>query len=414
MGAALTFLMLMFLARAMSADEYGRFAQMFSIGNFSALVALLGQHTRVLKRLSAALEMDNLAVARKVFWQAWQVVALFGGLVCIVLIGTAPVLAAFIADFDIWILIGAACFILPFAFAELASSNLRVVGALVWALVPRDIIWRGAVVLFALAISAGFLGIADATEVMALISGMLAVMVLTQLLQIKRSLPSELRKAQGLGDKKEIWKESAWLWAASLVGIIGANLSVVIVGLLMSPADSGAFFAASKISQLLHLPAMAVGVVATPTIARLIERKSMEELQAYCKGVAMLLTASATCGAVVIALFPEWLLSLLNPEFAYASPALLILTASYLVTALCGTPTILMLMSKGERTFVWYQGICDGIGVLLLIPLIPLLGLEGAALGLLLGKIGWNIAAVRWCRRELKIEPSLVMLWKKP
>ena len=414
LGAGLTFLMFMCLARAMSAEEYGRFAQMFSIGNFCALVALLGQHTRVLKRLSAALEMENLEAARTVFWQSWWVVVLFGALVSAALVAAAPLLAALVPGFDIWILIGAACFILPFAFAELAASCLRVVGALLWALVPRDILWRGAVVLLALAISGGLIAGLGAMEVMAVISGMLMVFVLGQMLRIGKALPTALRQRQGPRPERAIWTESAWLWAASLVGVIGANLSVVVVGLFLSPTDSGAFFAASKISQLLHLPTMAVSVVATPTVARLIERRAMAELQVFSRGLVVILAASALGGALAICLSPGWVLSLLNPDFAFAGPALLLLTAGYLVAAFCGIPTILMLMSRGERTFVWYQGLFDGLGILLIVPLLPLLGLEGAALGLLLGKIGWNIAAVRWCRRELGIDPSLLVFLRPP
>ncbi|KUP93537.1 lipopolysaccharide biosynthesis protein [Tritonibacter horizontis] len=414
LGAGLTFLMFMCLARAMSAEEYGRFAQMFSIGNFCALIALMGQHTRVLKRLSAALEVENHAAARSVFWQSWWVVILFGSLVCVLLIASAPLLAAFSFGFDIWILIGAACFILPFAFAELAASNLRVVGALLWALVPRDILWRGGVVVMALAISASLLPALTAMETMAIISGMLLFFVLGQILRIGRALPPELQHRQWPQPDREIWTESAWLWAASLVGVIGANLSVVVVGLLLSTVESGAFFAATKISQLLHLPTMAVSVVATPAVARLIQRNAFQELQVFCRGLVIILSVSALGGALIICAAPTWILSLLNPEFGIASTALLILTASYLVTSLCGTPTILMLMSKGERKFVWYQGLFDGLGILLIFPLLPLVGLEGAALGLLLGKIGWNVAAVRWCRRELGVDPSIWVIFRRP
>lgn len=75
-GAGLTFLTFMFLARVMTVEECGRFALVFSLGSLGALLALFGQHTRALKRMSASLEAQKIKTARSVFWQSCALVGM--------------------------------------------------------------------------------------------------------------------------------------------------------------------------------------------------------------------------------------------------------------------------------------------------------------------------------------------------
>lgn len=226
-------------------------------------------------------------------------------------------------------------------------------------------------------------------------------------------MPNELRLfVSNTAQTSQIRHESNWLWAASLMVVLSAHLSVVIVGLLMTPADAGAYFAAFKISQLLHLPMVAAGVVAVPSIAPLIERGDKSELQDYCRVMAIILAVTSAFGAAAIFSAPQWFLSLLEEEYRIASNALVLLALGFLVSAFCGLSIPLMIAVNGERSFFIYQCMFDGGATVLIFPLVYVWGLEGTSLAILLGKIGWNAAAVVWCRPHLRVDPAVFAVFQ--
>jgi len=87
-SAGLSFLMFLFLAKALGAEEYGRFAPMFSLGSFLAFVALLGQQTRVLKRLPGWIDAAEFGSANQLLRQALIVVMDCFYVICFFLLRT--------------------------------------------------------------------------------------------------------------------------------------------------------------------------------------------------------------------------------------------------------------------------------------------------------------------------------------
>jgi len=408
-SAGLSFLMFLFLAKALGAEEYGRFAPMFSLGSFLAFVALLGQQTRVLKRLPGWIDAAEFGSANQLLRQALIVVIALG----IFLSAGLFLCHMFFPSQDLSRLALGACFlVIPFSLAALFASSLRALGMLAFALLPRDVIWRLIIVILALASGWSTAHNISAEEAMFIVSTVLAVLVLIQVLIFFKLTSYNIWSAHPVKLNSGILRDSVWYWLAAISGIMANHLTVVLSSINLSASETGALFAAMKLSQLLNLPVIASNMVNGPIISRLYFRKDFDGIQRACRSVVPLLLSSVL-GFLLLLLFPGWMLRLFDSEYAIAVPALLILSVAQLVPAMCGNVGVLMLMAGGERRFLFLTTLSEGSGLCLLIFLAPKYGLVGAALAVLFGKLGWNLLAVFWCRTYLGVDPTVLSLLRR-
>lgn len=410
-SAGLTFLMFVFLARVMAPEVYGQFAAMFSLGTIGAIAALLGQHTLGMKTLSG-LEPDPAlnATRRHFIWRSYgMVMAGVGGCVALAC-GAWALERLFGVSVGALTMLGACLLILPFALAELVSFHSRAFGSIAGALVPRDVLWRGAVV--GLCLGAAFVpGVfASALSAMLTISGLLLGLVVLQFFGFSALFRDQLiPHARHPSEAAGLPRFSLWLWLAALV-TMGANLNVVVTAALVPADQVGAYFAAQKTSQLLQLPILAINIVAGPRFARLYARGDRAGLQQIARRMALILLVPLALGALVVMLWAPAVLGLFDPAFVVAVPVLLVLAASHLFMGLGGPFQQLMLMADGERMLVQLTAGAEIAGLVMIPVLVPFFGILGAALGVLATKLLLTILALIWCRRHLQVDTSVLAL----
>lgn len=410
-SAGLTFLMFMYLARVLGAVEYGLFASMFALGTIGAIAALFGQHTLSIKMLSALEDGPEANADRRGILRQSYATALLGAAFFIaLLLGAGSALRSLGFDIPMPYLLGACALVVPFALAELVSHQYRAFGGIFWALSPRDILWRGAVVLACLGAAAVPFLFADALMTMAVISAGLMVIVAVQILAMIRRYRRQIASVPGTcATVRMQWRVSAWMWLASL-GTMGASLNLSAAALFLPADQIGAYFAAQKTSQLLQLPIMAINIAATPVFARLYSKNDIDGLRNVGRKLALLAAGPLALGTAVIVFFAPGLLSLFDPAFASAALALTLLAGSYLLIGLGGPTRQLMLMSDGEKHVVRLTLISEAVGLALVPVLVPLFGIIGAALAACVARTLFTVLTVIWCRRHLGVDTSVLSL----
>jgi O-antigen/teichoic acid export membrane protein len=413
-SAALSFLMFMFLARVLGPTEYGLFASMFALGTIGAIAALFGQHTLSIKILASLPDgPQSAADRRRTMWRGYQVTVAGATLFIGLLLVAGSVAGGFGFDLDMRYLVGASLLVLPFAFSELVQHQYRAFGAILWALAPREIIWRGAIVLACLGAAGLPFLFADALTVMAALSGALLVIVAVQLVALILGNRTQFTGASG--DSATVamsWRVSAWMWLASL-GTMGASLNLSAAALFLSPAEVGAYFAAQKTSQLLQLPIIAINIAATPVFARLYSQRDTEGLREVGRKLSMLIAVPLLIGAGVIAGLAPQLLALFDPAFVTATLALVLLAFSYLLIGLGGPTRQLMLMADGERPVVRLTLISEIAGLALIPVLVPSFGILGAAIAACVARVIFTVMTVIWCRTHLGVDTSVLSVFRK-
>lgn len=413
-SAGLTFLMFMLLARVLSEVEYGLFASMFALGSIGAIAALFGQHTFSIKTLSAlGIEAEGATDRRATLRRSYQI-ALSGVAVVVgLLLGGGLIANSVGFGIDMRYLIGACMLVLPLAMAELVSHQYRAFGAIVWALAPRDMAWRGIIVLACLGTAVLPFLFTDALSAMATVSGVLLVVVSLQMVSMlmrhrdRFAAPAAPQPVTAMP-----WSVTSWMWLASL-GTMGASLNLSASAVFLPADQVGAYFAAQKTAQLLQLPIIAINMVAAPAFARMYSKGDFDGLRAVGRKLAMLIAGPLAIGAAIMVLFAAQLLSLFNPAFAVAALALMLLAGSYMIIGCGGPARQLMLMSNGERPLVRLTLISEIAGLALIPVLVPAFGILGAAVAACVTRAIFIVTAVIWCRRHLGVDTSVLSLFRR-
>ena len=192
------------------------------------------------------------------------------------------------------------------------------------------------------------------------------------------------------------------------------QFDVVVVGLFLTPEQSGSYFAALRTASLLGLTLIAGSMVAAPLIARYHHAGSRAELVRLCRILSFCIALPTLLGFLFLLIAGRWLLAIFDPGFADAYHQLVILAAAYAFAALCGPTTVFLQMIGRERDHLKMTALCYAATLATQCLLTPLIGPLGVALPAKLGMIGQNIWALRLLRSELALDCSIFGLFWKP
>lgn len=414
-SAGLTFLMFMFLARVLGPEEYGYFGTMFAAGTVAAMVVQFGQHTLGMKVVSGIADDPSKATERRSFVIGnYKVVGTASIIAIAVAAGLAGINAGLRLGYDPKYLIGACIMMIPFALSEVVAHHYRALGSIGWALLPRDVIWRGLVVVGCATTGFAAWVFSDALQSMFVISAVLMGLTAVQITVLFKvfphmTVPKDVLQASETQVTNANWNVSIWMWIASL-GMMGGNINVVVASAFLPAAEIGSYFAAQKTSQLLQLPIMAINIVAGPIFARLFSQNKIGELRDAARKMAMLLIIPLVLSTLIIMIYGEQLLSLFDPAFAEAAVALTALALGQLIIGLGGPTRQLMLMADGERKVVHFTLMSECIGLALIPIAVPLFGIIGAAIAILVTRVLFTGLTVLWCRSQLGVDTSVLSI----
>jgi O-antigen/teichoic acid export membrane protein len=185
---------------------------------------------------------------------------------------------------------------------------------------------------------------------------------------------------------------------------------VVILGLFLSPEDSGSYFAALRTAGLLSLLLIAGNMVSAPLIAKYYHNGDRVMLQKLVRLLTAGIAIPTLAGLLFLALIGGWLLRLFDPSFISAYPILLILGIGFTFDAAAGPTGYMLQMVGKENAYLKIMACAYALTLGLQCIFIPLFGAYGAAIPNALGLILANIFIIRTVKRELGIDPSLIGL----
>jgi O-antigen/teichoic acid export membrane protein len=141
-----------------------------------------------------------------------------------------------------------------------------------------------------------------------------------------------------------------WHFAANMLGgFLNSTVELWIAAWLLTASGVSLFSSAQRLSVLLAIPLVSLGVVFSPVVARLID-KDDARLERLLRTAATLAAAITAVLWVPMLVAPAWLLGLIYGDFfSEAAPILMLLTlgsVANVLTGLCGTA---LTMSRHER-----------------------------------------------------------------
>jgi O-antigen/teichoic acid export membrane protein len=411
-SAGLSYLMLVAFARMLGADDYGKFGVMLNLGIVLSTVIGFGLPTTILRWWPEYLVKNDPAKAAGAMRGSTYLLATASLL--LILVGAVASAMGFGQDIfgfrygAIAIAVLAAVTI----FGDFLSGALRATERTVFAMAPRDIIWRIAspmLAFFAFRAS----GYANAAIAIACIIAVLVVIDLVQLVGLRRIVKTIVKSATPKHDWP-VWRKTLLpIWGAAVLTALIQQLDVVVVGSMLGTTEAGAYFAAQKTANLLGLAMIAGGLVGAPLMAAHFHANKILELQKLCRLIAIAIAATTMIGVIIEVLFGRQLLGIFDASFAASYAVLMVLCLGYAIDSLSGPNAYLMQVVGLERQYLRIMFVVYCIVLGLQLALIPRYGAIAAAGANAFGTCLWNIAAIWLLRHKIGVDPSILSLVKK-
>ncbi|VAW15560.1 hypothetical protein MNBD_ALPHA12-1012, partial [hydrothermal vent metagenome] len=229
-----------------------------------------------------------------------------------------------------------------------------------------------------------------------------------QMVRLSRSFTSAPPKQPPAPGQKRQWLvQSLNIMPGTIFVMVFGDITLLIAGMFLESADIGIFGVAMRMSLLVAFAIHTVQQIAVRDIADAVDQNAFEKLAQSLQRVNLLNTILAIAGIVFAIIFGKFVLSIFGPGFTTGYISLIILMAAQLVRALTGPTLQMIALTALERASL--PAFAAGFLALAVSSaiLIPVWGLVGAALAVLLSTSSWSLCLVILLWRRTGINVSL-------
>ena len=408
------------MVRLAGASGYGEYAYVIAWAQILLIPAALGFEGLISRELAVCQAQYRWSEARGLLGFSNALV-----LVASILLGAIAIIGFWLLGLaddaqSLWAFaIGLAS--LPFlALSRLRTASLQAIKSIIASQLPEAIIRPGILFiclggLFVLQVWGGFnllnlplLGTADASQLSApavmtinWVATAIAFLVGSQLL--RKSLNPQLRSAIPQHSRR------LWLKAAMpmlLIGsmyVINGQTDAIMLGSFKDTATVGIYTVANRGAGLISFVQIAFATSLAPIFATLYAQGNLDELRRTIKRSCQATFFLSLAVAAVLVLCSHWFLLLFGPEFLAGRTALFVLMGGQLVNAFTGATAQLLIMTGYDRDTALGVSISAVVNIALNAVLIPLYGLNGAAIATALSTVLWNAILVGFTYKRFKV-----------
>jgi O-antigen/teichoic acid export membrane protein len=205
--------------------------------------------------------------------------------------------------------------------------------------------------------------------------------------------------------RREFWRFTAARGLAGFMQITIIQINVLLVGALATTSDAGVFAAVSRFVGVGTFALQAVGIALAPQIASLMAQGERRKAERVFQTGTWWLMALGWPMYVVMAVFAPFLLRVFGHEYVRGSAALVILSIGMLIFVGTGNNKIVLLMGGGSGWNLVITSTTLVVDVALNVLLIPVMGIEGAAVALTATILVDNVATTLVVWRKLHVSP---------
>ncbi|TAK56265.1 MAG: hypothetical protein EPO25_01370 [Gammaproteobacteria bacterium] len=221
-------------------------------------------------------------------------------------------------------------------------------------------------------------------------------------------LPRANQQSSAADDPRRLWQMIAGLFAVGVLQIVLTQSAVLILGWNAAPDEAGRYAAAARITTVISIALGSINALAAPRIAQLHAIDAQGDLARLARWVAQASFGIGLPIAVLLLLFGRRILDLLGHGFGESYWVLCILTLGQIVNAGAGCVLQIMMMTGHQSVAVRTLGVVAVANVLALVLFVPASGAMAAAWVSACTVITWNVVLVRWIRRNLGLDPSIL------
>lgn len=213
------------------------------------------------------------------------------------------------------------------------------------------------------------------------------------------------------------YQPKLWLKAAMpmlLIGsmyVINGQTDSVMLGSLQGAKSVGLYTVANRGASLIGFASIAFAGPLSPVFATLHAQGNTAKLRSTFKKSCQLAFAISVVLAAVLILLSDQFLGLFGAEFLQSKLALFILLGGQLLSAFSGATPVLLNMTGYARDTVIGVAISAVLNIVLNAWLIPLRGIEGAAIATTISVVVWNVLLIGFTYRRFGFFATAIPAW---
>ena len=192
----------------------------------------------------------------------------------------------------------------------------------------------------------------------------------------------------------QILKISIPLMFAQSVQFIMAWTDKLMLGSMTTTIDVGVYHTAFKLSMFAAVALMSVNSIASPKFAEMFAKKDFLGLKKVVHQSTKMIFWSSFPLVIVFFMFPDFLLGLFGEEFKVGVTAFIFLSCGRLISSFSGSVGNILQMTGNQNIYAIILLIGAILNVVLNLILIPLHGINGAAIASMSSLIVWNLSMV--------------------
>ena len=406
-GAIIVFLTHIYLARWMGAEQLGFYVYAFALVVLLSTIAGVGFPAASLRVIGQGLADNDLARIRGFIKYGLQVT-----LIASLVVGGSVVILALLMRQQIptGYFMPVVLAMLGVPFFALLRFNLRVAHAMSWfkmAFLPNMLI-RPVIFIILLYIvwqASAHLSANTAILVQVIV---LILVTLVHFIIIRKMLSWKI-SGEGLSyDKKEWHGIAAPLLLVTLFTQYFPEISIIAIGVMLPPEDIAIFNACYKVALLIGFGLAAVNSYTIPKISRQFASGDKDNMQRLVAVATQMKFWPSLLALLVFALFGHDILGLFGDEFTNGYVALLILGAAQLVMAAIGPVDVLLSITGHQNLCMRVFAFSIVATFLLILVLVPIYGVNGAAMTVLVVVLLWSTWLHILVVRHLDVRPSVL------
>jgi O-antigen/teichoic acid export membrane protein len=414
-SAGLSFLMFVVIAMITDEREFGLYSATYAGASLVSFFASVGQQSTVLRFWPQYAEADDLSSAHGLMLRA--IVVAFAGVtvssILVIAVGFAPYVGQGTPEW-LPLCLSAAVLSLALAWSEFASGAFRAKGALIYGLLPRDVIWRAATIAAVAAL--WYMNVKITAVSATLITAvLLIVVVLPQSVSLLRDTFRAERQPLSLEQKAEFNNVTLGLWGVTSLPPALGQVSTLLVAGILGPEIAGAVFVADRTTRLVVLALTGINQALAPEISGAFYGGDKNHVQRTTSLTALGSSAVAIVILTIFWVFGTQILGIF--DHAYATPTmhtvLIVFGIGATVAAACGPLELVMQLTGLQNSLLKLLIIVNIIGLAVTALMTYLFGPIGSAAGIAGTVITWNLIGVGISRRAIGINPSIAGLFAK-
>ena len=200
--------------------------------------------------------------------------------------------------------------------------------------------------------------------------------------------------------KKKILKHSYPMFLAASVMFIMSYIDSFMISYYLDEYQVGIYNACISLSLMLTFIPMAIGGYISPKISKAHSQKNREGIKTIFKDSIKIIFIVTLPLFLIMFLFSDFFLNLFGEAFKVATTTLLITNIAFLSEALTGPVGFILNMTDNQHTFMKILLIALFINILFNALLIPIYGINGASIALLLSMFFWTITSFIVLKRK--------------